>query len=127
MHLAHQLEAVAAGHAHVRDDERMRAFAKFGQRFGAIDGNIDQPSAALEACLESGAHARIVVGDEQPLHSWAPDAAAGSAAHSARCSGAGSGECPGECPPPAAPAFPFRGRRTPNLAPYPARLSTPTD
>jgi len=31
---------------------------------------------ALEAGFEGGAHAGIVVGDEEPLHSWAPDAAA---------------------------------------------------
>jgi hypothetical protein len=74
LHLAHQLEAVAAGHAHVGDDQRMRAGAKFLQRFGAVHGDIDQPSAALKAGFERGAHAGIVVGDQQPLHSGSPAA-----------------------------------------------------
>jgi hypothetical protein len=64
LHLAHQLETVAARHAHIGDYQRMPAGAKFLQCFCAVHRHIHQPSAALEAGFEGGSHAGIVIGDE---------------------------------------------------------------
>src|SRR5208282_4378715 len=111
----------------------MQAGAKLLQRFRAIDGDIDQPSAAAEAGFEGGAHAGIVVGDEQALHSPTPDAAAeecweefpgecwvGSSDRRSSRVGSSGLESLGQCPALVSSAVPsarWRGRRRRNVAP----------
>src|SRR5208282_239183 len=104
----------------------MQAGAKLLQRFRAIDGEIDQPSAAAEAGFEGGAHAGIVVGDEETLHSPAPVAAADAESEECSeefpgaCGDGSSGPCPALVPLLASPGVPgaaLRGRRRRNLAP----------
>src|SRR5450755_4252666 len=100
----------------------MYSRAKLLQRFGAVHGDIDQPSAALEARFERGPHPGIVIGDKDALHSAAP--AAGEFAAGERVSEDGALKLREKTPLPAAA---LRGSRGGNVPPSRGRLSAPTN
>src|SRR5271163_4740457 len=99
--------------------------AKHLQRFGAIHGNIDHPTAASETSFEGGPHAGVIVRYEHSLHISIPAVASTDVASIGVASiSAKSAADPGKPPAKPAAASLLVGSRNRKVAPWPGRLST---